>query len=1001
MAGDLSGFARLYPGRSTIGVLVNRLTDSTQLLQWRGVADTAQQRDVNSICFVGGVLRSPYRFEAQGNILYDLLDTEVVDGLVIWSAALDWAITPEDMRSFCQRLHPLPIVSLETAIEGVPSIQMDNYQGMRELMVHLIEMHGYRRIAFIRGPENHLGAQERYRAYSDLLAEYGLPLDPKLVPPPPNNWEPECAMAMADWLLDRQKALPRIDFDALVGASDTLACQAAKTLRASGMSIPEHVAVAGFDDQMEGQSYLPPITTVQPPFYEMGQLAVEQLLAQLRGEEVPERLNLPMKMVLRQSCGCPYPTVIQTATTPSGANRKALEAFFAQRAEILAKIEYETGAPEIGSGWAERLLDGFMAEMENGSSGAFLRELAPLLNRTAELGGNVLVWQNSISALRRHALPYLGAESCKQAEDLWGQARVLIAETAQQSKVHQAWQSEQQANLLRDIGQALITTFDVNELIDMLVAELLRLDIPACYLSLYETPQPYAYPQPAPEWSNLILAFNEQGRVELPAEGQRFPSHQLVPEGLLSKEREHRLMVEPLHFRKNQLGFVLFEIESLESGGYDELCGQISSALQGALLVKQVKHRALQLQTSAEVSRSASSVLDPDALIRQVVDLVREQFDLYFVGLFLVSSEQDGLWAVLQMGSGEAGKQLVDQGHKLKVGGQSMIGQCIADQQPRIALDVGEEAKGFGHPLLPETRSEMALPMVTREDAIGALSIQSAEQGAFGIEDVTVFTTLAGQLANAISNAKLYNSLRTELKERQKVEDELTRSNTELEQFAYVASHDLQEPLRMVSSYLQLLQQRYGGELDQDADEFIGFAIDGASRMSILINDLLAYSRVGTKGKPLATVDCQDALNSALSNLKIAIESSCATITYDDLPVVMADDVQLTQLFQNLIGNAIKFRQESAAPVIHIGVEQLSGDEWQICVRDNGIGIDPKQFQRIFTIFQRLHARDEYEGTGIGLAVCKKIVERHGGCIWVESEPDKGSVFTFSIPLIA
>jgi PAS domain S-box-containing protein len=236
---------------------------------------------------------------------------------------------------------------------------------------------------------------------------------------------------------------------------------------------------------------------------------------------------------------------------------------------------------------------------------------------------------------------------------------------------------------------------------------------------------------------------------------------------------------------------------------------------------------------------------------------------------------------------------------------------------------------------------------------------------------------------------------RMEVALREKTE-ELARSNKDLEQFAYVASHDLQEPLRMVTSYVQLLARRYEGKLDSDADEFIGFAVDGAVRMWKLINDLLTYSRVGMRGKELEPTDSEAALSQSVNDLKVTIEENRALVTHDPLPMVMADRSQLGQLFQNLIGNAIKFRGNEP-PRVHISASR-NGNGWTFSVRDNGIGIAAEYSERIFIIFQRLHSRQEYAGTGIGLAICKKIVERHGGHIWVESEVGKGATFYFILP---
>ncbi len=273
-----------------------------------------------------------------------------------------------------------------------------------------------------------------------------------------------------------------------------------------------------------------------------------------------------------------------------------------------------------------------------------------------------------------------------------------------------------------------------------------------------------------------------------------------------------------------------------------------------------------------------------------------------------------------------------------------------------------------------------------------------------------VWVDLSVALACDASGVPQYEiALFDDITERKKAEaalreahEELKRSNAELEQFAYVASHDLQEPLRMVSSYTQLLMRRYGDKLDGDAREFTAFIVDGATRMTqliedLLVEDLLAYSRVGTRDRNFKPAEAESSLRRALTNLRAAIQDSGATVTQDKLPAIPCDEVQLAQLFQNLIGNALKFRKPDAAPAVHVGAAD-QGAEWEFTVRDNGIGIEPQYFERIFMVFQRLHDKGEYPGTGIGLAIVKKVVERHGGRIWVQSQPGAGTTFHFTMP---
>lgn len=312
--------------------------------------------------------------------------------------------------------------------------------------------------------------------------------------------------------------------------------------------------------------------------------------------------------------------------------------------------------------------------------------------------------------------------------------------------------------------------------------------------------------------------------------------------------------------------------------------------------------------------------------------------------------------------------------------------------------------------------SSIAIPLIAEDQTLGAIMMYAVEPDAFDTQEVTLLKEMADNIAYCISSIRVraeHKRTDEELKkyrehlevivekrteELKKMSEELRRSNEDLQQFAYVASHDLQEPLRGVASFTKLLEKRYKGKLDEKADEFIDYIIDGASRMQMLIKDLLEYSQVSAQGITFRPVNCSVALEQAIYNLRSAIEESGAEVTYDLLPTVIGEEAQLSRLFQNLIGNALKFRNQEPLK-IHISAHREE-DEWIFLIRDTGIGIDPKQADRIFVIFQRLHTREKYSGTGIGLAICKKIVERHGGRIWVESEPGKGSTFYFTIPEI-
>jgi signal transduction histidine kinase/DNA-binding LacI/PurR family transcriptional regulator len=812
-------------------MLTDWLGYSYQASVYAGIADVAEERDAHLICFGMGSSEAPYVFGIQRNVLGDLVGPQNVDGLVVMSGTLSNFVTAAELVTFIERYRPLPMVSIGMALDGMPSVLVDNATGMYDVVAHLIKVHGFSRIAFVCGPAGNEEAEARYRAYQRALEAHGVLLAPDLVVA--GDFVLQSGARAMSVLLDDRGLSPPDDFEAVVAANDSMALGALRVLQERGFRVPGDVAIAGFDDAEEGRYISTPLTTVRQPSYQQGGEAARLLLDMLAGETVEAESVLPTEMVVRRSCGCLLPVAQQAEATAHGcydwnpSDESLKSALSAQWESILSEMTLTLSSTSWGvdPALARQLLESFVAEIDGEPTGDFISSLDRLLREMSLEEDDVQAWHTALLVLNRYVFPIVACDigALARAESIWQQAHILIGEAARHVQINRRLHGERQTAVLSQIGSALSHTSEEAALMDAIASGLPRVGVRSCYLSLYDEGQGMP-----PESSRLILAYGKTGRVEI-GEGIRFPSRNLVPEGLLPSDRRYNLLVLSLFFQHEQIGFVVFEMGQRVQKVFENLRHQFSSSLRGALLIR-------------------------------------------------------GL----------------------------------------------EEAE-----------------RVLEEKAAA-----------------------------------------------------LVRSNQELEQFAYVASHDLQEPLRMVTSYMHLLKRRYGGRIDEEADEFIDFAVDGANRMRHLIDALLTYSRIDTKGKLPVPSDSEKALNQALLNLQVAIEEQGAVVSYDEMPMVMADKVQLAQLFQNLIGNAIKFHRVGVSPEVRIDARP-DGHMWQFCVRDNGIGIEPRHFDRLFELFQRLYGRDEYPGTGIGLAVCKRIVERHGGRIWVESEPGLGSTFHFTLPVVS
>jgi sigma-B regulation protein RsbU (phosphoserine phosphatase) len=594
--------------RPTLGFVVEGISGvrgGYQHALWTGVEAAARERNANLLCFIGGGLSgSPTdEFETQGNVIYEMLPANNVDGLIMPASV----VGNHEFSSVCNRYRPLPIVSIGLSLPGIPGVVADNEAGMRAAVVHLIEAHGCRRIAFVRGPAGSEDADSRYRVYLEVLAAYGLPFDPNLVTA--GTFFLHSGAEAIHTLLDERKLRPQLDFEALVCANDNMAFGALEVLQAREIAVPGSLALVGFDDTEMARCVTPPLTTVWQPTPKLGRQAVELLLAMLAGEETPEKVTVPLELVVRRSCGCMEEVIVQAAaSSPAAGPATSRPTLATRREDILASLVQAIGGHVTGAAnetalkWAERLLESFMREMQGEQTHIFLRELDEVLRQVTVSAGQVAAWHHVLSALRSHARPCLEGTMLARAEDVWNQARIIIGDAEQRAQGYHRLKDVQAVHILREIDAALITTFDVGKLMDVMAEGSLRLDMPSIYLALYENP---AKPL---EGSRLMLASGPHGRFELDAAGIPLPSGQLVPGEMWPQDRRYSFVVEPLHFQDHKIGFALFEIGPLEGDVYDVLRRNLSSALQGALLFTQIASanaeiKALNVRLQAENMR--------------------------------------------------------------------------------------------------------------------------------------------------------------------------------------------------------------------------------------------------------------------------------------------------------------------------------------------------------------------------------------------------------------
>lgn len=952
--------------RPTIGLLTGYIRESGyQAAGWRGVADAAKEHNANLICFVGGGLGVTSQLSGQRNIAYNLARVDNVDGLVVMGGAVGEYVGPESLRLFCQRYSPLPIVNVAMPLPGIPSVLVDNTIGIRQALVHLIETHGLRRIAFIRGPETNPEAEERYRAYRDTLSRYNISFDPNLVAP--GDFLISSGIRAVHLFLEERQ----VNLEAIVAANDDMAFGVLTALRQRGLGVPENVKVIGFDDVPEAAFSSPPLTTIRQPLYDQGKLAAELLFASLAGLKASELTTLPTKLVIRRSCGC---TPYESLSEPSP--------FSEQNISVLAALTNAAGdlAERLPANWTAELLGNSIAAIKNGQKTSFLRFWDSLLHQAIAQSGidDVTAWYRILTVLRS----YLQSSFPEEAyhSDVWLQAQAMVTEVVHWAHGNRRIQTEREGfDFITNISEPLMTAFDLAVLTNAITNTLPQLHIQDCYLALYEQPLKGGRKHP-PSWAHLALAYHHGARRR-DLEGKHFPTRQLLPDEILLANERFALLLEPLHFRgERHFGYILFGPLPAAAGLLREaLTRLISTALQGAFLAQERQQTEAQLRFERNLLRS---------LLDHIPDLI------WF-------TDREGRYVETSLS------------HARYLGAkrEEVIGKTLFDFYPEeIARHWLEHEKTIMTSESPMIGKEEKIksPATGEERWVSTTKIPRYDEngnvvGTLGIaRDISEIKQVQEALKEYSERLEAMVEERTQaLQEALQKAHEVDRLKSE---FIANINHELRTPLANLLLYSQMMYSQPASRTEKN----LGIMERELQRLRRLIEDLLNLSRLDS-GQMVFHFQPHD-LNRLINNIihdrgRLAEERGISIDTELDanLPPVWLDEFMMAQAFSNLLVNAINYTPSGGTVWVRTRSEHRQGRAGvALIVQDSGPGLLPEETSRIFERFYRGRAGRESgtSGTGLGLAIVQRIVEQHKGHIEAMNAPQgHGAVFTMWLPV--
>src|SRR5689334_5763508 len=1020
--------------RKTIGVFASQVGRAWGAEFIAGINDAAEEHNVNLVHFIGGKLNpiptSDKNKSSYG--LYDLAKPDEFDGFLV-TADVAYGANPADLKTFFEFYNSVPIVTQSVEIERASMFSPNNTEGMRSAVRHLIEEHGYKRIAFICGIPGQIDAEQRFQAYQDELKAHSLRFDEDLVVE--GDYSPESGRAAIRTLLEERK----LRFQAVVAANDSMAFGALEALQQRGVHVPDDVAVTGFDDLREAQATGVPLTTVRQSFYTAGKHAMETLLKRINGESVPKVTLTPTQLLVRWSCGCLPENVRQAAVAPrdvakTGRLENKREAALRALLNSAGVTDQDPALLQFRDAFG-RAWDGFLLTLNSrSSSDDFLKTINAMIELMQKNGLAPAIWHNVISMMRRYALGGITSyTSMLQAENLFQQARLLAGELSQRAQAYRRLVLEQRENILHGFSFSMAPAMSMDEIGAAISQHFPAMGIERWYVMFYsDVTSPQSISAPPPQSYNLLFQY-EGAQFEIPQQRISIGTGQLVPRGKTPENHRYTAVVMPLSLARNRFGFMWVEMGPRDWEIYVRIRNLVSSALLRVMLVQQKERAQNEVERLLEEARERAVEL---AIAKEFAErTASENAKLY-------SSEQTRRHAAEALT--KSARQLSSLGTVTEVPQQIMVQLSLLIPNDRCAIfleDVNGIPRLFAHtgfaenaPVenlaytirdtnvyhliarqsetlvigdiknmqswkqpdwAPEDRSWLGVPLYSKNKVTGMLSLSRRAASSFTQDDVLLANTFAIQASIALENSRLYDDLNrfNQMMERmveQRVE-ELNSAYQTLEKldknksdFIQVAAHELRTPLTVIKGYMGMIKSLPAVQNDSSLGQVMDGVIQGTNRLHQIVNSMLDVARLENQIisphletlalGPILRLVCKDYLEDLQERrIKVVIDPDI-----NSAPPLLADSELLKKALDNVIVNAIKFTPDRGSIFINAHPVHVDGrgEFCEIRIRDTGIGIDPANhtivFEKLYQLGKvELHSsgRTKFKGGGPGLGL--------------------------------